>query len=108
MNVPLLVCRAWLLVDIRKDLAYCGHDKLLGKVRKQFWWPGMHEDVSDYVCYCEVLQKDRVPPPPLEELRWINKGSTPFLGWSINAVGLFLKDNDGNRFLLVMVKPFSK
>ena len=80
VNVPLFVCRAQLLADIHKDLAYCGRNKLLGKVRKQFWWPGMHEDGSDCVRHCKVLQKDRVPPPPLEELQWIDKGTAPFLG----------------------------
>ena len=68
VNVPPLVCHAQLLVDIHKDLAYCGGDKLLGNVHERFWWPGMHEDVNDCVRGCEVLQKDRVPLPLLEEL----------------------------------------
>ena len=96
VNVPPLVCHAQLLADIHKDLAYCSFDKLLRKVCEQFWWPGMHKDMSDCVHRCEVLQKDRVPPPLLEELRWINKGTAPFLGWSIDAVGPFPKDADGN------------
>ena len=81
---------------------------MLGKVRKQFWWPGIHEDVSNCMHCCEVRQKDGVPPPPLEEWRWIDKGTAPFLGWSINAAGPFPKDADGNRFLLIAVDPFSK
>ena len=32
----------------------------------------------------------------------------PFLSWSIDAAGLFPKDADGNRFLLVAFDPFSK
>ena len=68
----------------------------------------MHKDVSDCVRHCKVLQKDQVPPPLLEELQWINKGSAPCLGWSINAAGPFPKDANGNRFLLVVVDPFSK
>ena len=68
----------------------------------------MHEDVSDCVRRCVVWQKDRVPPPPLEELRWIDKGMAPFLGWSVDASGPFPKDADANRFLLVAVDPFSK
>lgn len=102
------MCCAQLLADIHKDLAYCRCNKLLGNICKRSWWPGMHEDVSDCVCCCGVLQKDRVSPPPLEELRWIDKGSFPFLGWSTNAAGLFPKDADGNHFLLVTVDPFSK
>ena len=77
-----LVCRLQPLVDIHKDLAYCGRDKLLGKVREQFWWPVMHEDMSDCVCRCKVLQKDQVPPPLLEELRWIGKGTVLFVSES--------------------------
>ena len=69
MNVSPLLCHVQLLVDIHKDLGYCGHNKLLGNVPKQFWWPGMHEDVSNCVRCCEVLQKDRVPPPLLKDLQ---------------------------------------
>ena len=42
VNVPPLTCRARLLVDIHRDLAFCGREKLLAKVRERFWWPGMH------------------------------------------------------------------
>ena len=49
-----------------------------------------------------------MPPPPLEDLQWIDKGTAPFLGWSINAAGPFPKDADGNRFLLIAVDPFPK
>ena len=49
-----------------------------------------------------------MPPSPLEELSWIDKGTAPFLGWSIDTAGPFPKDADGNRFLLVAVDPFSK
>ena len=45
---------------------------------------------------------------PLEELRWIDKGAAPFAGWSIDAAGPFPADDDGNRYLLVAVDPFSK
>ena len=68
----------------------------------------MHEDVSDCVHRCVARQKDRVPPPPLEELHWIDKGMAPFLGWSIDAAGPFPKDANRNQFLLIAVDPFSK
>lgn len=47
-------------------------------------------------------------PPPKEELRWIDKGNAPFVGWSLDAAGPFADDEDGNRYLLVAVDPFSK
>ena len=46
--------------------------------------------------------------PPVEELRWIDKGNAPFIGWSIDAAGPFPADEAGNRYLLVAIDPFSK
>ena len=46
--------------------------------------------------------------PPVEELRWIPKGTAPFQGWSIDAAGPFPVDESGNRYLLVAIDPFSK
>lgn len=43
-----------------------------------------------------------------EVLRWIDKGEAPFAGWSIDAAGPFPADEDGNRYLLVAIDPFSK
>ena len=45
---------------------------------------------------------------PKEELRWMDKGGAPFVGWSIDTVGPFPQDEDGNCYLLVAVDPFSK
>ena len=49
-----------------------------------------------------------MPPLPLEDLQWIDKGTATFLGLSIDTAGPFPKDTNGNQFLLVTVDPFSK
>ena len=38
----------------------------------------------------------------------MDKGGAPFVGWSINMVGPFPQDKDGNCYLPVAVDPFSK
>ena len=45
---------------------------------------------------------------PVEVLRWIDKGSAPFVGWSLDTAGPFSEDADGNQYLLVAIDPFSK
>ena len=45
---------------------------------------------------------------PHKELCWIDTGGTPFIAWSINAVGPFPWDKDGNHYLLVAMDPLSK
>ena len=49
----------------------------------------MHTNVADCVRHCLVCQQDKMPTPPKEELRWMDKGGAPFGGWSIDTVGLF-------------------
>ena len=68
----------------------------------------MHADVADCIWHCSVCQRDKPPTLPKEELRWTDKGGAPFIGWSINTVGPFPRDKDGNRYLLVVMDPFSK
>ena len=46
--------------------------------------------------------------PPKEELCWMDKGGAPFVSWSIDTVGPFPQDEDGNCYLLITMDPFSK
>ena len=102
------MARAQLLSDTHDSLGHCGQDKLLSALRGSYWWPGMHVDVADCVRRCTVCQWDKPPAPPKEELCWTDKGGTPFVGWCIDMAGPFPRDEDGNRYLLVTVDPFSK
>ena len=68
----------------------------------------MHTDVANCIQHCLVCQRDGPPMTPKEELQWMDKGSTPFIGWSINVVGPFLWDKDGNCYLLVTIDSLSK
>ena len=45
---------------------------------------------------------------PKEKLHWMDKVGALFLGWSINMVGPFPRDKDGNCHLLIFMDPFSK
>ena len=97
-----------MVADTHDALAHCGRDKLLGALREHFWWPAMYSDVAQCTRTCATCQKDKPAKKPVEDLRWIDKGSKPLQGWSIDAAGPFPADADGNRYLLVAVDPFSK
>ena len=68
----------------------------------------MHVDIADFIWHCSVYQQDRPLTPPKEKLSWTDKGGAPFIGWSINMVGPFLRDKDRNCYLLVTVDPSLK
>ena len=37
----------------------------------------------------------------------MNKGTAPLLGWALDSAGSFKEDEEGNRYLLVAIDPFS-
>ena len=45
---------------------------------------------------------------PREALYYKDKGSAPFIGYSIDVVGLFPQNEDSNCYLLVTMDPLSK
>ena len=89
VDVPLLMAHAQLLADTHDSLGHCGQDKLLSTLRGSCWWTGMHADVANCIWHYSVYQWDKLPALPKEELRWMDKGSIPFIGWSNNVVGPF-------------------
>ncbi len=108
INVPPLVTRPRVLMDAHSSLGHCGRDKLFAVLKPHYWWPGMHADAAECVRKCSTCQRDRPVKTPPEPLRWIAKGDAPFAGWSIDAAGPFPADEEGNRYLLVAIDPFSK
>ena len=108
VDVPPLVACAQLLADTHDSLGHCKWDKLLSALHDSYWWPGMHVDIADCIQHCLVCQQDKPPAPHKEELCWTDKGGAPFVSWSINMVGPFPQDKDGNCYLLIAMDPFSK
>ena len=37
-----------------------GRDKTLRKVQQKYWWPGMKQWITDYVCGCAVFQQNKI------------------------------------------------
>ena len=95
-------------MDTHDSLGHCGREKLIAAIRLNFWWPGLHSDAAECLRRCPVCQKEKMPKPTPEVTRWIDKGKAPFAGWSLDAAGPFPTDDEGNRYLIVAVDPFSK
>ena len=68
----------------------------------------MHADVANCIRHCSVCQWDKPPALPKEELHWIDKGGAPFVSWSIDTVGPFPQDEDGNCYLLIAMVSILK
>ena len=69
----------------------------------------MQSNAADCVKRCLTCQQDRqTPRKPAELLKFIDKGSAPLQGWSIDSAGPFPIDDNGNKYLLTAIDPFSK
>eukprot|EP00745_Piridium_sociabile_P042744 TRINITY_DN8657_c0_g1_i1.p1 TRINITY_DN8657_c0_g1~~TRINITY_DN8657_c0_g1_i1.p1 ORF type:complete len:1461 (-),score=280.53 TRINITY_DN8657_c0_g1_i1:179-4561(-) len=85
--------------------AHLGSRKTLERIRRDFYWPGVSQDVKKFCRSCPVCQKTvdkgRVPPVPLVR--------TPVEGQPFDKVGVDLigpiipRSRGGNKYILVQV-----
>jgi hypothetical protein len=98
------------LVHISTTAAHMGMIRTWSRARNNFWWPGMRQDVEDFVGHCEQCSKNKhlnrpneapqsktsMPAGPLEELM-------------IDFVGPFQQARTHNfRYALQMQDVFSR
>ncbi|UYV74416.1 hypothetical protein LAZ67_11003491, partial [Cordylochernes scorpioides] len=107
--------KPWLLVvpkQMRVDILREAHDapmaghlgfvKTYDRVRRKYFWPGLHRSVRQYVAHCRECQRRKgsterppgqlVPIPPV---------SRPFEKIGIDLLGRFPTSNDGNKWTVV-------
>jgi hypothetical protein len=86
--------------------AHLGVDKVFGKIRDQYYWPQMFEDVKEYIRTCDQCQrrgKFRTPGP----LHPITVGD-PFSKIGIDIVGPLPITTKGNKYIVVATDYFTK
>ena len=108
VEVPPLVSRKQLVMDMHHQHSHCGRDKLISLLREYYWWPGMQLDLRECLRKCSTCQKDKPKPATPEVLRHTDKGLEPLQGWSIDLAGPFTADEEDNTYIVVAVDPFSK
>ncbi|UYV72292.1 K02A2.6-like [Cordylochernes scorpioides] len=107
--------KPWLLVvpkQMRIDILREAHDapmaghlgfaKTYDRVRRKYFWPGLHRSVRQYVAHCRECQRRKgsterppgqlVPIPPVPR---------PFQKIGIDLLGRFPTSNDGNKWTVV-------
>ena len=84
---------------------HLGMKKTSDKIRLQFFWPGLQEDVKLHCLSCDICQKTfprgKVSPVPLEKMPLIE---TPFERVAVDLVGPIQPVTDRkNRYILTLV-----
>ena len=96
------------IMSISHESALGGHlgvNKTVEKILKQFFWPGLRQDVSDYCRSCHVCQmvgkpNQKIPPAPLKPVPAFDE---PFSTVIIDCVGPLPRTKAGHEYLLTMM-----
>ena len=90
------------------DIEYPGQQQMMDLIKRNYWWPGIKNDVKRYVQGCFKYQQNKVQH--MKKARELHPLKTPEGPWkeiSINVIGLLLKSN-GKDTIVVIVDQFTK
>ena len=96
------------VLQVAHEIILAGHlgiKKTLDRILNNFYWPGIHGDVTRFIRSCDICQrtipKGRVKKIPLGKMPVI---VTPFEKIGVDLVGpISPVTNDGNRYMLSVV-----
>ena len=110
-NITQIVIQRSLLKEILPFLhKHCGHfgmAKTFGRVRKQFYWPGMKKNVHEWVSSCEEGCQKKSPHQKHIHILTTWKPSHPFWQVALDIMGP-LPESSGNKHILLIGDQFTK
>lgn len=97
---------------IKNHNAITGHmgiDETVKKIRKEMPNdPQLREKVKERIQSCAWCQKDRIPAPMVQPQLNVLSTTEPFTSVSIDTMGPLPEDEDGNRFIIVVIDDFTR
>lgn len=89
--------------------AHGGTDKTLNLVRRTYYWPGMRQNVREFVSKCEICKEVKAPNQILRPL--MGKPSLaqrPFQNLYVDLLGPYPRSKAGNTTILIILDQLSK
>ncbi len=108
--VPTILRHSILEIAHESFAGHLGIKKTCEKILADFYWPGLREDVKNYVSTCHLCQiagkpNVTIPPYPLQP---IAVPSEPFHKIIIDIVGPLPKTKKGNEYILTILDPTTR
>ena len=100
-----------LVLRLSHDVSSSGHlgiKKTLSKVRQNYYWPGLEQDVKIYVTGCETCQKGKDPIPTKRAPMKVARSGYPMERIAVDILGELPVTERGNKYVLVVSDYFSK
>lgn len=104
------ISRPHLLKIAHDDILYGGHLGLKKTSRKlqDFWWPGMHAAITQFVRSCDICQKTKNPRIPTPGLLHHMPLSRIFERLHLDLVGPKPRSNSDNVYIITAIDAFSR
>ena len=99
------------VLKISHDVQTSGHlgmKKTLSKVRQNYYWPGVSQDVKIYVSGCEICQKGKEPIPSKRTPMQVARSRYPMEIIAVDIMGELPETDRGNKYVLVVSDYFTK
>ncbi|XP_051888858.1 uncharacterized protein LOC127579869 isoform X2 [Pristis pectinata] len=101
------------ILNLAHSMPLGGHfgvNKTVGKILKQFYWPGLRKDVVMFCRTCHTCQMVGKPnqKPPVAPLKPIPAFGEPFSKVIVDCVGPLPKSKTGNQYLLTIMCATSR
>ena len=99
------------VLNFSHDLQTSGHlgiKKTLSKVRKNYYWPVVEQDVKIYVSGCEICQKGKEPMPLKRAPMQVARSGYSMERIAVDILGELPNTERGNKYVLVVADYFTK
>lgn len=87
---------------------HAGIRRMLCNIRKYYFWPGLENDVTNYVKRCDQCQRQKYSKYVKEPMVITNCGNSAFERVYIDIVGPLVKDNSNNQYILTLQCDLTK
>lgn len=89
--------------------SHCGIAKTIARIKHQYYWPSMGNEIKDYVRKCEICQVTKYPNITMRnEMGKQKEPSRPWEMISIDLIGPLPRSKKGNNYILVIIDVFTK
>ena len=93
------------------DSKFGGHlgiNKTIKRIKKQFYWKGMKDEVKAYIKNCESCQKNKITNKHVQQPMIITTSSRPFEKVFLDIVGPLVTTLSGNTYILTIQDDLTK
>nr|CAX83699.1 Gag-Pol polyprotein [Schistosoma japonicum] len=97
-----------ILEQVHRELGHAGERRTEYAVRQRFWWPSIHEDVTEFCKNCNTCCRIKSPKQTLRAPLMPMRTTEPHQRVGIYIMGPLTTTKKGNRYILVMVDYFTK